>query len=95
MSYDTSGRKKATPSEQQSLLPDKLRTENVKIEGKLTKFQNNLRTLIQQKDEIGTQSDSNELRKRIDTKKKEMQAQADDLKNDITEYGNISVPYRS
>jgi len=29
---------------------------------------------VLQKDEIGTQSDSNELRKRIDTKKKEMQA---------------------
>ena len=46
MSYDTSGRSKPKAAETQSLLPDTLRQENVKIEGQLTKFQNNLRLFI-------------------------------------------------
>jgi len=32
---------------EQALLPDKLRSANLQIEGKLTKFQNALRTLTQ------------------------------------------------
>lgn len=57
MSYDTTARKKAKPAEtqvsksvdlpkecvflSQNLIPDTLRAENVKIEGQLTKFNNN------------------------------------------------------
>jgi len=38
MSYDTQTRKNAKPSEQQSLIPDKMREANQKIEGDMTRF---------------------------------------------------------
>ena len=77
------------------MLPDALRSENVKIEGQLTKFQNNLRTLIQLKDEIGTERDNDDLRQKVNEKQKEMTTQAKDLQKQIDDYAQISVPYRS
>ena len=67
----------------------------MKIEGQLTKFQNNLRTLIQLKDEIGTERDNDDLRQKVNEKQKEMTTQAKDLQKQIDDYAQISVPYRS
>ena len=79
----------------QALLPDVLRQENIKIEGQLTKFQNNLRTLVQLKEDIGTEKDNDDLRQRITAKQEEISQLAKTLQTAIDEYSNISVPYRS
>ena len=47
------------------------------------------------KDEIGTERDNDDLRKRVKEKQDEMGTQAKDLEKQITEYGQISVQYRA
>ena len=47
------------------------------------------------KDEIGTERDNDDLRKRVKEKQDEMGTQAKDLEKQITAYGQISVQYRA
>ena len=79
----------------QSLIPDKMREANQKIEGDMTRFQHNLAQLRQQKEEIGTDRDSDDLRQRVIQKMKDMDNQQKKLQELIDDYSNISVPYRS
>ena len=70
----------------QALLPKNLRKNNGQIEGLLTKFQNNLRTLLQMKQGVGTERDNDDLRNRIREKKREMIRLRGDLEAKILEY---------
>ena len=95
MLYDTSARKNAKPSEQQALIPDKMREANQKIEGDMTRFQHSCAQLRQLKDEVGTATDGVQLRDKVSQKIKDMKKAEATLKTLIEEYSSISVPYKS
>lgn len=49
----------------------------------------------EQKEDVGTEKDCEELRNRINKQVQDMEKMGSELQTEIEDYGNISVPYRS
>ena len=87
------GKKKPSPNAQ-SLLPQEMREANTRIQGQLTKFQQNLRQLEQGKKEIGTDNDSYDFRQNILAQIRSSNQLAKTIGTEIEQYGDISVAFQ-
>jgi len=59
----------------------------------LTKFQQSIRTLDQNKEQIGSVDDNYDFRQAIIGRIKETNEQMKVLQQEITNYGDISIPF--